>query len=197
MRYPGGKNGSGSWQRIISEITPCSRFVELFAGSAPVGRNMRPAKEMYMVDLDLRALMAIPANYYRICMDALHFLAMWTTQKGDFFYVDPPYLFSTRRSALPFYRHEFGEDWQHEALLWQLRRLDCCVAISGYDSQLYRRLLTGWRFREWPAMTRHGVRMECLWMNYPTPALLQDGRYVGGSFTDRQRLRRRAGVEKR
>ena len=40
MRYPGGKNNSGSYQQIISEIPLCDIYIELFAGSAAVWRNM-------------------------------------------------------------------------------------------------------------------------------------------------------------
>ena len=34
MTYPGGKNGSGTWQRIISHIPAHRVLVELFGGSA-------------------------------------------------------------------------------------------------------------------------------------------------------------------
>lgn len=197
MRYQGGKNSSGSWQNIISQVPIHDRYIELFAGSAAIWRHIKPARACYLVDLDYFALQALPAGAYRLCMDALHFLAMADLTEKDFIYADPPYLFDTRRSARRLYRCEFGTIEEHEALLCRLLRTPARVAISGYKNDLYTAMLPAWRIDHWPAMTRHGVREEYLWMNYDTPAILQDGRYIGHNFTDRQRLRRLAGVERR
>lgn len=46
MRYPGGKNGSGVFQRLISMMPPHDNFVELFLGSGAILRRKRPADVM-------------------------------------------------------------------------------------------------------------------------------------------------------
>ena len=64
------------------------------------------------------------------------------------------------------------------------------VILSGYPSQLYDNTLTGWRTREFQAMTRGGVRTEKIWMNY------QEGRAYSHTFArkdynDRYRIKRK------
>jgi site-specific DNA-adenine methylase len=118
--------------------------------------------------------------------------------RSEFIYADPPYMFSVRRSRdAGIYKYEFGLASTHKALLLRLCELPCKVAISGYWSELYETMLPGWRVKRWTVGTRGGIAEEILWMNYPVPALLQDGRFVGSDYIQRQRFRRLAGVEKR
>jgi len=201
MRYPGGKNGSGSYQRIISEIPLHSVYIELFAGSAAVFRNKAPSMRSYLLDVDLSSMQALkslcgPQNGVEfLSMSAVDFLGMYPFDGSEFVYVDPPYLFDVRLSGdSGIYRHEFGTVEEHKQLLSMLQGLPCKVALSGYASNLYFSMLQEWRYISWRSKTRVGVAMEYLWMNYSTPALLFDPRYVGMTFTARQRLRRLAGV---
>lgn len=44
------------------------------------------------------------------------------------------------------------------------------VIVSGYPSSVYDNVLPGWRSKKFQAMTRGGVRIEKIWMNYPEEA---------------------------
>jgi len=86
------------------------------------------------------------------------------------FYCDPPYVPDTRASKTV-YKHEYSLD-QHEQLLWLLGRIKGKAIISGYDCDLYARMLKDWyQFRfEVPNHAAGGdgkrVMVECLWLNY-------------------------------
>ena len=101
------------------------------------------------------------------------------------FYLDPPYLHSTRApGALQVYRDfEMSED-QHIALLGLLQTVVGKVLISGYDSELYRQHLAVpvWHMVSWEVRnqttgpgTERPIVWECCWMNYPVPKPLPAG----------------------
>lgn len=52
MRYKGGKNGSGVFQRLICMMPLHSVYVEMFLGSGAVLRRKRPAAMSYAYELD-------------------------------------------------------------------------------------------------------------------------------------------------
>ncbi|MBD8493870.1 DNA adenine methylase [Pseudomonas syringae] len=86
-------------------------------------------------------------------------------------YVDPPYVHSTRvRGAGTgrYYRHELSDD-DHIELLECLARAQGKVALSGYSSEMYQDLLTGWTMNSVNARISAGrggaLRQECLWLN--------------------------------
>ncbi|TDF41917.1 DNA adenine methylase [Alteromonadaceae bacterium M269] len=85
-------------------------------------------------------------------------------------YVDPPYLFETRKinSSGGVYRHEMTSG-DHETLLNSLKALDGAVVLSGYPSDLYADLLTSWKVETKQACisagSGTGVRTECIWLN--------------------------------
>lgn len=108
-------------------------------------------------------------------------------------YVDPPYLRSTRKDASKaLYRHEWTAA-DHGELLLLLKRLPCYVAVSGYDSTLYRNLLRSWRLVTFSATTSGGTKaIEHLWCNYPPPEALHDPRWLGSDRRARERWRRRS-----
>ena len=95
------------------------------------------------------------------------------------FYADPPYLHSTRCRTVGSgggYRHEMTDE-QHVQLLQTLLSCEGAVVISGYQSDLYTDMLSGWRLHS----RRVGIsgnsggstRTECLWVspNVPEPQL--------------------------
>jgi hypothetical protein len=43
MTYPGGKNGTGTFQKIINQMPPHDVYIEAFLGSGAVMRLKRPA----------------------------------------------------------------------------------------------------------------------------------------------------------
>jgi DNA adenine methylase len=81
------------------------------------------------------------------------------------FYVDPPYVHSTR-VASNHYRFEM-DDSEHIALAKQLNSVEGMVVLSGYDCELYRDLYAGWGFTSIEANTVQKTvnRTECLWIN--------------------------------
>lgn len=101
------------------------------------------------------------------------------------FYIDPPYVHSTRsqkrtRGAPSHgYLHEMSDE-DHVALLEQLNQLEGMVVLSGYDCDLYHARLDGWRRLEKRASAdgNSGTeRLEAIWLNPAAacPDLLRAG----------------------
>ena len=79
-------------------------------------------------------------------------------------YCDPPYMLSTRYGKQ--YRHEM-EDRDHEELLDVLLKHKGYVIISGYDTDMYNSMLTGWYKQEKTAYSQVcSKKKEVIWMNY-------------------------------
>ena len=82
------------------------------------------------------------------------------------FYVDPPYLPSTRDDERADYRHELTEA-DHVRLEQVLHDCQGKVILSGYESELYASLYSDWYRVESPALADGGrARTEVLWMNF-------------------------------
>lgn len=80
------------------------------------------------------------------------------------FYVDPPYVHSTRGEDR-LYRFEMTDD-DHCALAEQLKQVKGMVVLSGYDSDLYRDLYADWRMVSVETSTlRKTKASECLWLS--------------------------------
>src|SRR5216684_1286815 len=60
MAYPGGKNGAGVYQRIISLMPPHRVYIEPFLGGGAVWRLKLPAAVNIGLDLDPRVIAAWP-----------------------------------------------------------------------------------------------------------------------------------------
>lgn len=95
------------------------------------------------------------------------------------FFVDPPYLHSTRVLAAGktgYYRHEMT-DQQHEELIDCLLELEGCVVLTGYDSALYAERLRGWMKHSTSARISAGrgtaLRTENAWLNPACVAQLE------------------------
>lgn len=85
--------------------------------------------------------------------------------KDILIYADPPYVKSTRTLNGDQYRFEMT-DQDHEELLRSLNDHTGMVMLSGYDCDLYRDLLKGWRMECIATKAERGVpRVECIWMN--------------------------------
>jgi hypothetical protein len=197
MRYNGGKNEAGVYQRIINQIPPHAVYIEPFAGSAAIARRKRPAARTILVEIDPGAIAKLtdassprlPPETQVLQEDGIAFLRAYPFLGTEFVYCDPPYLPETRRKER-IYAHELSRA-DHERLLGVLLRVRCPVAISGYDSPLYAEALRGWRTIRYPVLTRGGtIREELLWLNYPEPVELHDSRYVGSDYRARENLAR-------
>lgn len=84
-------------------------------------------------------------------------------------FVDPPYVHSTREMrSRGGYRHEL-DDAAHLRLIDCLRSLQGMVVLSGYESDLYREALHGWKQRSTTARISSGrgtgIRTEVVWIN--------------------------------
>jgi DNA adenine methylase len=195
MSYPGGKGAAGVAQIIINQQPPHSHYVEPFLGSGAVMRAKRPAFWNTGIDLDAHAVTwfaewALDRNVSCNIDDGVQWLHDAALRPDALVYCDPPYLMETRRKQRALYHCEFDED-DHWRLLRVLRGLKCMVQLSGYWSSLYAKRLEGWRCIRFQSMTRAGQREECLWMNYPEPAVLHDYRFLGRNFRERERIHRK------
>jgi hypothetical protein len=212
MSYLGSKAASGVYQKIIAEMPPHDTYIETHLGSGAVLFHKPPALRNYGADLDDTARIKTlqrwkdrginPPRLDFFHGDAVYFLESLKRNGAItgvpafaklgrvLVYCDPPYMLETRTSRAR-YRHEYTVA-DHERLLACLINLpeNVSVILSGYPSQLYDDRLTGWRSKEFQAMTRGGVRTEKIWMNYP------EGRaythtFAGKDYNDRHRIKRK------
>lgn len=119
-----------------------------------------------------------PRHLVRICQrlqnviierrDALDIIRAQDTP-DTLFFVDPPYLPSTRSSTS--YRCELTQD-QHIQLLTRLQAIQGHAVIAGYPSALYDDLLQGWHRIQRPhrAAGSQRPRTEVLWISPSAPA---------------------------
>ncbi|KMK28945.1 DNA methylase [Pluralibacter gergoviae] len=204
MSYLGSKAASGVYQKIIAEMPPHDTYIETHLGSGAVMLRKPPARNNWGIDVDMLTveefcqgnpdfLDALGNGLFIEVADALTFLKNYDFSVAGrvLVYSDPPYLESTRTSSAR-YRHEYTNE-DHIALIECLNSLpdNVSVILSGYPSNLYDRMLTGWRAREFQAMTRGGVRTEKIWMNYPEGRAYSHS-FAGKDYNDRYRIKRKA-----
>lgn len=196
MTYPGGKGSH--YQKIINLIPPHRVYIETHCGGAAIARNKQPAPINILIDIDPEVITRATtpknddARWRFICEDALTWLKSYDFQGDEFIYCDPPYLMSTRRQHRQIYRYELGEEKEHIALLDCLKSLNCKIMISGYWSELYDQMLAGWQTESFQAVTRGGsLATEWLWMNYPRPVRLHEYTFLGATFRERERIKRK------
>lgn len=191
MRYPGGKGKT--YQRLINLMPPHRVYIESHLGGGAVMRHKRPAEANIGLDLDAEVVAKWNQDDSLACTvlqaNAIDYLRQHPIAGDTLIYADPPYLPETRlRSRV--YRQDCsaGDHWQ---LLTVLKRLDCMVMVSGYQSDLYDHALAGWRKTTFQAMSHVGLRTEVVWMNFPEPKVLHDASFLGVSFRERQSIKRR------
>lgn len=191
MGYAGGKGRL--WQDIVSLMPPHETYIETHLGGGAVMRNKRPSQKSIGIDLDPRAIREASTwdvpNLVLHNTDALSFLADYTFDGRDLIYADPPYVASTKNYRR-YYQHEYTDE-DHCRLLDALLKIKCQVMISGYSSALYEQALQGWEVRELVNISHAGPRVERIWANFPFSADLHDYAPVGGSFRERERIRRK------
>lgn len=84
-----------------------------------------------------------------------------------FIYLDPPYVINTRSGRI--YKYEMT-DKDHKELLEIIKQHPGPVLLSGYDNEIYNKILEGWH-KEYKRANCEGgqKRTEVLWMNYDPP----------------------------
>ncbi len=100
-------------------------------------------------------------------IDAIKLIKKYNS-KDCLIYADPPYLLSTRKQK--YYNVEMTEEKEHLQLINVLKEHSGPVIISGYNSDLYNNLLSGWNKIEIKANAEQGKeRTEVIWTNYEIP----------------------------
>lgn len=199
VTYPGGKNGSGTYQKIINLMPPHRTYIEPFLGGGAIMRAKKPAMASIGIDIDAAVIkewgLNPPADIPNLTLlqgDAFEYLELKSFPQDCLIYCDPPYLMSTRSSQRQIYAFEMAEEHEHRALLDCLKRQKCMVMISGYWSALYAEVLATWRSYHFEAVTRgRTMATEWVWMNFPEPIELHDYRYLGETFRERERIKRK------
>lgn len=96
-------------------------------------------------------------------LPALELLRRYNTP-DVFIYLDPPYLPGTRKGYL--YKLEMSKD-DHIELLEAVKGHPGKILISGYDNEVYNKILNGWSKAQKQTQAEHGLkRIETLWFNY-------------------------------
>jgi hypothetical protein len=194
MSYPGGKGGAGVFQTIINQQPPHETYIEPFLGGGSVLLAKRAASTTIGIDAD-QTLIDKWSGARGVKLFAGCGISYLQKHRGEIgpetlVYCDPPYVLSSRDRPRRLYNCEMT-DAQHARLLAVLQGLRCMVQVSGYYSKMYAKALSEWRLVRYMAMTRGGLREECLWMNYPEPARLHDYSYLGENYRERERIERK------
>jgi DNA adenine methylase len=206
--YLGRKGGSGVAQWIINKMPKHDVYIEPFFGCGVVGfsKAAAPIDNIgYEISESLFNDLSMLEHSFKIYNhNCLNDDYLWSTidryikfGQKVLVYLDPPYLPETRNDYVGSqYEHELSYD-DHVLLLSNLLNLsmvpELFLMISGYKSDLYMSMLEGWHYFEFQTMSRRGKRIESLWCNFnPQSFKKHDLSYVGSSFTDRQRIQRKA-----
>ncbi len=193
MRYPGAKKQH--MQMLINHIPRHNVYIEPFLGSGELFFKKKTAEKNIGIDIDENIIKnfgndSVSGKNTFICQDACKFLSQYHFQGGEFLFVDPPYLHSTR-SQKKIYRHEIGYEY-HLRLLNILTNLDVPIMLAGYMSPLYENLLSGWRHMILKRKTAdNGHAVEMIWMNYQDSCELHDYSHIGSDFRQREEFSRR------
>ncbi len=112
--------------------------------------------------------------------DALRIIQQYDSPETLFF-IDPPYLCSTRDSGTKAYRHDLTDE-QHVQLLDLILSLRGKVILCGYHSDLYDLKLKSWKkltkFTQASGANGGVTREEILWIN---PQAEKQGDLFGGA----------------
>lgn len=157
--FAGNAGGRGNWGRELDEP------------KRPIA-CMRKPEHLYFFHKRLR-------NVHISRMDGIEFIKKWDSE-DTLFYIDPPYILSTRQTA-KLYRYEQPDEY-HERLVDVLLSIRGRAVVSHYLHPIYETLekagYVRYEFRTFSYMTgfirtykdygkRGGVRperLECLWV---------------------------------
>ncbi len=193
MNYPGGKGGV--FQKLVNLMPPHDVYIETHLGGGAVMRNKRSAQRNIGIEVDPEVVEMWKdrhtTDFELVHDDAINYLNNYSFRGPELVYCDPPYLRETRKKHKRLYKYEYSRE-QHIELLKVLKTLPCMVMISGYDSILYKESLKGWNTHSFQAACHNGVATEWVWMNYSSPVILHDYRYLGNNFRERERIKRKS-----
>ena len=103
--------------------------------------------------------------------------ALELIQKYDdndvFFYLDPPYIQSTRRSNQKYMIEMSDKD--HEKMIDLILKSKAKIMLSGYDNEIYNNLVeNGWNRLELESPNSCSDAIEYVWINYKIPHKTKD-----------------------
>ena len=209
-KYLGRKGGSGVAQWIINKMPEHDVYIEPFCGCAVVAS----LKKIAMVDnvlidinpgiIDELKQHSFSKDFTLICDDSMAIIDRLISDyvglgKKVLIYLDPPYLPETRSSfsscqysyELSMLDHSCLLSFMKDKLLQFPKNL--YFMISGYKSDMYMSILQSWNYFEFQTMSRGGIRTESLWTSFnPDDYVKHQYDYVGFTFTDRQRIKRKS-----
>lgn len=193
--YAGGKNGDGVYQRIINLIPPHIIFIEACAGSAAITRNIKPAVNTLLIEIDPTQAAQLKASFGLRCSvvegDYMKVIEpSMVASKDTVIFFDPPYLKSVRSCERDLYSVEWKRE-DHVRFLQYVQKLACNVIITHPRCLLYEAELEYWHKIPFEYNTRNGVRKDTIWLNYNPPEVLHDYSYVGKDRSNRQRIKRK------
>lgn len=192
--YNGSKAGNGTYQNIINFIPKCDVFIDAMVGNGGIVCNLKYPSYTIINDIDAGVIDGFDADGHGITKENLCVLDL--IDKYDqrftnaFFYFDPPYLKSTRKNQKSLYRHEWDLE-DHQKFIAKVLTVKNNCMISHYPNAWYAEAFEKWNQHLFWSTTRNGRALECIYMNYEAPSILQDYRYLGKDFTDRQRIKRK------
>ncbi|MCO5268501.1 MAG: DNA adenine methylase [Brumimicrobium sp.] len=211
--YPGSKRASGLYQFIINHIPERKFIIELFAGGGVITeklvKNDCTAERFYCYEKSVQVFNQLREKFeynYNVSLnnvDAIqHYFKVLNEYPKDysnsFFYIDHPYLMTTRRrSNVDIYECEFSAK-EHVALFDLIKKLNdvgAKIMVSHYPNDFYdEHLVTKMNFNtaETQSMTRGGVATEKIYFNYDISKLkLATTAFVGHGRQERQRIKRK------
>ena len=211
--YPGNKGFDKAKIEILNLIPETKIYIEPFAGSAAIARNVFTSGLTVIVNdinknVVLQLIKELPESTTIFNHNALWFLRflmkmylkhtravdMDIFNKVDptdvFIYLDPPYPKASRRSPKDIYDFEMT-DQEHEELLSTLLQLPFNCMISTYPNELYAEKLSSWNKHEFSTSVHGKIATEVLYYNYTKPEKLLNYSYVGADCWERQRINRK------
>jgi site-specific DNA-adenine methylase len=175
-------------------MPPHEVYIETHLGGGAVMRYKRPSMRNIGIEIDPEVIRMWASDNRVGCElihgDAVTYLKEYRFTGKELIYCDPPYLRETRKKYYPLYKYEYTYE-QHIKLLEVIKDLPCMVMISGYRSKLYTEFLKDWHTHFFRAATHNGTAVECVWMSYPPPEELHDYRYLGSTFRERERIKKK------
>src|SRR5436853_3428866 len=119
-------------------------------------RGMAGAVSRYLGSIETLPL--VHSRLMRVMIDhknAFDVIDTYDT-KQTFFYLDPPYVHSTRKAGT--YKHELSDD-DHRKLVAKLLKVKASVMLSGYRNPIYERLESeGWNRIDWQTVSHAAGR---------------------------------------
>lgn len=198
--YNGGKEGDGTYQKIINLIPLHDMYIEAFIGNGAIYRHKKESQYSIGIDLDASVIekwkeLDLP-GINLINTDAIswleHFKVLADILKSQgtrvFIYIDPPYLMESRKNQKDLYKFEL-KNRDHNRILAVARSINANIMISHYPHDLYDRELSDWNTFTFTCQTRNGTATEKLYYNYPKPTELHDYSYLGDNFRERERIK--------